>query len=570
MQKYPFPSKKKSLIPYTLGQTQGCKYCIEQKYYLIVLFTIYADWLKIDIKGTKNFNRLKHTTNNKHKMANTYNYNNQTTETITQELNDLKGRLSAISEITAEGVFILENGFCIYANSKGCEMFGYSNDEIIGMHATQVIPEEFIEQVQHRITNNIEDTFEVIALRKDKRTFFAEIKVRNRVYKDKQTRIIIVRDITDYKLSLQNLIESKNKYHTVIENAGDGIIVGDRNGNIIEVNKGFLQMTGFSREEFLNKHVSAIFTPESIEEKPLRFDLLNNGETLIIERNICGKNGEIIPTEMNSKKPDNTYFLTIIRDLRERKKAEEELLRSNEELRTARDKAQESDRLKSSFLTNMSHEIRTPMNGIIGFTELLMKQDLSPELQKDYLNIILSSGQQLLNIINDVLEISKIETGHITLEKVPFDILSMLKEIISFFKPIAQQDNNTLSINTSKCNLAILSGDPSKIQQVLTNLINNSLKFTKNGKVEVGIITRAGETMFYVKDTGIGIPEEYKDTIFDRFTQAEHPGSHKQKGTGLGLSICKKLVDIMDGNIWVESTVGQGSTFYFVIPFVMM
>lgn len=530
----------------------------------------YANWLQPYIKQHKNFNHVKHTNSNKHKMGNTDKYIHHTTESLTQELNELKERLSAISEITSEGVFILENGFCLFANAKGCEMLGYSPDEIVGMHATQVVSEEFIEQVQHRITNNIEDNFEVKVLRKDKRTFFAEVKARSRIYKDKQAKIVVVRDVSDYKLSLQNLIESKNKYHTVIENAGDGIIVGDRNGDIIEVNKGFLQMTGFLREELLKKHISAIFTSESLEEKPLRFDLLDDGETIIIERNIWGKNGEIIPTEMNSKKPDKNYFLTIIRDLRERKNAEEELLRSNEELRTARDKAQESDRLKSSFLTNMSHEIRTPMNGIIGFTELLIKQDLSPGQQKDYLNIILSSGQQLLNIINDVLEISKIETGHITLEKVPFDILSMLKEIVTFFKPIAQQGNNTLSINTSKCNLAILSGDPSKIQQVLTNLINNSLKFTKNGQVEVGIITRSGETMFYVKDTGIGIPEHYMSTIFDRFTQAEHPGIHKHKGTGLGLSICKKLVDIMDGNIWVESTVGQGSTFYFVVPFVMM
>ncbi len=503
-------------------------------------------------------------------MGNSDNYNNNTTETITQELNELKERLSAISEITSEGVFILENGFCLYANTKGCEMLGYNPDEIVGMHVTQVVSEEFIEQIQHRIANNMEDVFEVMALRKDKSTFFAEVKSRNRVYKDKQARIVVLRDISDYKLSLQNLTESKNKYSTVIENAGDGIIVGDISGHIIEVNKSFLHMTGFSREELLNQHISVIFSPNSLEVKPLRFDLLEQGETIIIERIICGKSGEGIPVEMNSKKPDSKYFLTIIRDLRERKKAQDDLLRINEELRTARDKAEESDRLKSSFLTNMSHEIRTPMNGIIGFTELLKKQDLPTNLQIDYLNIILSSGQQLLNIINDVLEISKIETGHITLEKVPFDILSMLKEIITFFKPMAEQSNTTLSINTSKCNLAILSGDPAKIQQVLTNLISNSLKFTKQGHVEVGIITRASETMFYVKDTGIGIPEQYMSTIFDRFTQAEHPGISKQKGTGLGLSICKKLVDIMDGNIWVQSTVGQGSTFYFEIPFVMM
>ncbi|SMO51765.1 PAS domain S-box-containing protein [Saccharicrinis carchari] len=503
-------------------------------------------------------------------MGSTKNYNNQALHTTSHELNELRERWDVLSELTSEGFFILEGGYCIYASPKGCEILGYSAEEIIGLHATQVVSEEYVEEVQHRIDFNIEKTFAPKLKRKDGTSFFAEITSRNREYKDRPVKIVILRDISDYKLSLQKLTESNNKYRTVIENAGDGIIVGDKNGNILEVNNSFLQMTGFLREELLHKHISSIFTRECLEQTPLRFDRVDSGETIIIERTICGKNGEFIPVEMNSKKPDSNHYLTIARDLRERKKAQDELLRKNEELKAAKDKAEESDRLKSSFLTNMSHEIRTPMNGILGFAELLKKQNLTPEQRKDYLNIILSSGQQLLSIINDVLEISKIETGYITIETIPFDIMGMLKEIITFFKPIAERENNTISINTSKCNLAILSGDPAKIQQVLTNLINNSLKFTRNGQVEVGIVTRSSETMFYVKDTGVGIPPESIDTIFERFTQAQHPGIEKSKGTGLGLSICKKLVEIMDGNIWVESTVGEGSTFYFEIPFVMV
>ncbi len=489
---------------------------------------------------------------------------------LKETLNDIEERYKVLSETVFEGIFTTDNGYCIDANKVGCDLLGYKKEEVLGMFVADVVPEKLKKDVLLRISDPQETPFEVIITRKDRSQFYAQVQAKNNTFKGKNVRIIAVRDISDYKSSVACLTESENKYRAVVENAGDGIIIGDATGNIIEINNGFETITGFPKEELLNKHISNIFTQESLDENPLRFDLVNVGHSVILERNIQGKNGEIIPIEMNSKKPSENYYLAIIRDLRERNKAQADLEKTNEALLIAKEKAEESDRLKSSFLTNMSHEIRTPMNGIIGFAELLKKQSLSPNEKENYLNVILSSGQQLLNIINDVLEISKIETGQIKVETVPFDILTMLKEIISFFKPIAERGNNTLTINTSKCNLATLSGDPAKIQQILTNLINNSLKFTDSGHVEIGIITFSGEIIFYVKDNGIGIPEQYMNTIFDRFTQAQHDGVNKQKGTGLGLSICKKLVNIMNGTIWAESKVGEGSTFYFEIPFLGM
>ena len=489
---------------------------------------------------------------------------------LKQELSYLQQKYQVLSETIFEGVYILENGYCIESNQMGCELLGYNHDEIIGMYSVDIVVPEDKEIAESRLANPLDEPFETTLIRKDGSQFHALVRAKSHIYKDKHVRIVAIRDISDYKISIDNLLESENKYKAVVENAGDGIIIGNKQGEIIEANNAFYTMTGYNKEEIINKHISFLFTSDSIEYKPLRFDLVNMGHTVIYERTIVGKNGEMIPVEMNSKKPSDNYYLSVIRDLRERKKAEEDLRKSNKELREAKERAEESDRLKSSFLTNMSHEIRTPMNGIIGFAELIKNQTLTPELREDYINVILSSGQQLMNIINDVLEISKIETGHIKVESVPFDILSLLKEIVSFFKPVAERGHNELTINTSRCNLALLSGDPAKIQQVLTNLINNSLKFTENGKVEVGIITRSVEIIFYVKDTGIGIPEQYINSIFDRFTQAQHDGINKQKGTGLGLSICKKLVKIMDGDIWVESEVGKGSTFYFEIPFMPM
>ena len=496
------------------------------------------------------------------------NYINPEPQEQPESLKDIQEKYRILSETVFEGIFITENGYCIEANDIGCEMLGYTHDELTGMFAVDVVAPEHKEFALSRIEHPKESPIEINVVKKDNSTFFAQVRAKNHTFKGKNVRIIAVRDISDYKRSVDSLTESEHKYRAIIENAGDGILIGDKQGNIIEVNDGYCSMTGFSREEILNNHISTIFAPESLEEKPLRFDLVNIGQSVILERNIVNKNGERIPIEMNSKRPAENYYLAIIRDLRERNKAQEELEKKNQELIFAKEKAEESDRLKSSFLANMSHEIRTPMNGIIGFSELLKNTTLTPDQRTDYLNVILSSGQQLLNIINDVLEISKIETGQIKVEKVPFDIMAMLKEIVAFFKPVAERGNNTLSINTSKCNLAILSGDPAKIQQVLTNLINNSLKFTENGNVEIGIITDSAEITFYVKDTGIGIPEQYMNSIFDRFTQAQHEGFDKQKGTGLGLSICKKLVTIMNGSIWADSEVGKGSTFYFEIPFL--
>ncbi|MGQ1784310.1 PAS domain-containing sensor histidine kinase [Saccharicrinis sp. GN24d3] len=500
-------------------------------------------------------------------MEESNNHTQSEISNLKEALSDIEEKYKVLSETVFEGVFITEKGYCIEANQVGCDMIGYSQEEVLGMFAADLAVPEHRELALERIANPLDTPFEIDVVRKDNTLFHAQIQSKKHTFKGRDARIVVVWDISDYKKSVKELVESENKYCAVVENAGDGIIIGDADGNMLEINSGFEAITGFSKNELLNKHISSIFAPESLEEKPLRFDLLDVGQSIIFERNILGKNGERIPIEMNSKKPSGKNYLAIIRDLRERKKAREDLERKNEELRIAKNKAEESDMLKSSFLANMSHEIRTPMNGIIGFAELLKMLELTPEQREDYLNVILSSGQQLLNIINDVLEFSKIETGQIVVESVVFDISSMLKEIISFFKPVAERGNNTLTLNTTKCNMAILSGDPSKIQQILTNLINNSLKFTESGNVEVGIITDSAEIIFYVKDTGIGIPKQYMNTIFDRFTQAQHDGINKQKGTGLGLSICKKLVHLMNGTIWAESEVGEGSTFYFAIPF---
>jgi PAS domain S-box-containing protein len=432
------------------------------------------------------------------------------------------------------------------------------------MLASEVFEENSKQLVIDHIKEEYDGKYEAVGLRKDGSTFLAEIQGQNYIYRGKNVRITSIRDITEYRHAQTALVESEEKYREVVENAGDGILLGDLSGNIIEANNAFLKMTGYAREELLQKHIKHIFAANALNEKPLRFDLLNQGQSVIIERNLLGKDGSIIPVEMNSKRPHDKYYLAIIRDLRERQKAEKHLRQKNEELRLAKEKAEESDRLKSAFLANMSHEIRTPMNGIIGFAELLKSEFIKEGKSSDYVDIIINSGHQLLNIINDVLEISRIETGLVQLHYETFDVTSLIKELEVFFEPIARKQHNCIQLHQPN-NALLINADKGKVKQILTNLINNACKFTQNGTIAISASAFPGYIQISVIDTGIGIPEEYLDKIFERFLQAKNKDI-LHNGTGLGLSICKKYLELMGGEIWVESKEDFGSTFTFTLP----
>ncbi|MBI9062765.1 MAG: PAS domain S-box protein [Marinilabiliaceae bacterium] len=487
---------------------------------------------------------------------------------LTSSSHESEERLKALSEATLDGIFITQNGYCIEANKSACELLGYRYEELIGKSVISFIHPDYVDCVKQKMKSDTAESYEAIIFRKDGATFHADIKGRNYTFNGKRVRVSAVRDITERKVTEQNLIDSENKYREVIENAGDGILIGNLKGEIIEVNKGFLSLTGYEYDEIINQHISILFSKETLAERPLRFDLLNKGQSVIFEREIIDKKGTTIPIEMNSKRPHADYYLAIIRDLRERQKAEADLRITNKQLRIAKEKAEESDRLKSAFLANMSHEIRTPMNGIIGFAELLRDVTLSPDDRFAYLDVILSSGYQLLNIINDVLEISRIETGQVSTKKESIHLPSVLNELEIFFQPMTSQNRNELILSYPELEeFHYIIGDEAKIIQVLTNLISNALKFTLRGTVHFGYAYENDSLCFYVKDSGIGIPPEYIGRIFDRFLQAEHEGYGKQRGTGLGLSICQKLVELMGGKIWVESSVAVGSTFHFTLPF---
>jgi PAS domain S-box-containing protein len=246
----------------------------------------------------------------------------------------------------------------------------------------------------------------------------------------------------------------------------------------------------------------------------------------------------------------------------------ERIQKINEELNIAKQKAEESDRLKSAFLANMSHEIRTPMNGVIGFSEMLADPDLSPGSRMEYASIIIDSSRQLLSIVNDILDISRIEAGLVSLSKEEVQVNDLLTVLYAFFEPQARNKNLDLrfvkSLNNEEC---VLYTDKTRLRQILTNLLNNALKFTHDGTIELGYEKIDGFMKFYVRDSGIGIPVELHDKIFEPFRQVELEITYHYGGTGLGLSISRKLVELLKGKIWLESQPGTGSVFYFTIPF---
>ena len=280
-------------------------------------------------------------------------------------------------------------------------------------------------------------------------------------------------------------------------------------------------------------------------------------DTLILSRAINSMISDIQEHQYELKQQNEEY-----------EAMNEELRQTNEELEFAKEKAEESDRLKSAFLANMSHEIRTPMNGILGFSELLKRTDLTGDKKDEYIELINDSGQRMLEIISNLLEMSKIETGQLELNIQDTYVNDIINTISVTFEEEAQDKG--LQVKTHKAlpdNKAVIETDSTKLNQVLTNLVKNAIKYTHEGEIEFGYtMERHDRMLFYVSDTGIGISKETQVIIFDRFSQAESTLTRDYEGAGLGLAISKSLVELLGGEIYLKSTPGKGSTFYFTLP----
>lgn len=353
----------------------------------------------------------------------------------------------------------------------------------------------------------------------------------------------------------------------IINSIPDLFWVKDVNGRYISCNNRFEAYSGFSQQEITGK------TDYDIIDKRSADAFFEHDQTVIHQKRAVINEEKVLFASDNKERyletiktpllgSNNTVegIVGIGRDITQR-------IQTLNELTAAKEKAEESDRLKSTFLSNLSHEIRTPMNGIIGFADLLNSDSLSQHQQKKYINIIRSSGNQLIRIIDDILEVSRLETRQIKPQFSEICLNHLLAELLSIFRLQSQQKNIELLLKAELSDKAsYLKTDLTKLRKILSNLLENALRYTHEGFVEFGYYCENDALLMYVKDTGIGIEKDKQDIIFERFKQADIERSQEAGGLGLGLSIARENTELLGGTISVESSPGAGTTFRVQLP----
>jgi PAS domain S-box-containing protein len=388
----------------------------------------------------------------------------------------------------------------------------------------------------------------------------------------KQQNEEIRRSETIIKKINKALSENEDMLRKIFEASPSAIIVLDSEMVVLDCNNASLRMFNTSNKcELISKNFQD-FLGKDITQQPMELlsEIIIDGQSQERQFSLTKSNGSEFKAELSGGMIKDTSgktiaFVVIINDITER-------LQFIGKLNQARIEAEESDRLKTAFLANMSHEIRTPMNSILGFSNLLSETDFDDEKKVEYLKHILQSSNILLNLIDDIIDISKIEAGHLNVNIVESNVNKLVREVFSTFNETKTKQNIELRlILPPESELISVQTDPLRVRQIVTNLIGNALKFTEKGFVELGYNIKNGAVdqflEFYVKDTGVGIPLDKQAIIFERFRQVDEATTRKYGGTGLGLAISKKLVGLLGGNIWVDSTPNEGSVFYFTLPY---
>ena len=365
------------------------------------------------------------------------------------------------------------------------------------------------------------------------------------------------------------LRESEEKYRHIINAAADAIISLDEQGLVREFNDAAEQMFGFAKAEVLGKPLTPMMPPHlrDVHTAGLQRYLTTGQRHLPRWSNVelpgMTKDGREFPLEVSFsllEAGDKKFLTGVLRDITERKRVEGELLQ-------ARETAEAATQAKSAFLANMSHELRTPMNAIMGFTRLVMRrsQDLLPQRQYENLEKILISAEHLLTLINDILDLSKIEAGHMEIHPVSFQLETLVDVCLHTLEPMLQSERIQLRKEIDP-DLSLLSTDRDKVQQILMNLLSNAVKFTPAGSITITAQQHDGEITIAVADTGIGIPAEALEHVFEEFRQVDSSTTRQYGGTGLGLSISRRLAQLLGGDITMQSVVGVGSTFTVTLP----
>jgi PAS domain S-box-containing protein len=516
--------------------------------------------------------------------------------TDSNRIHDENRKLSLVAKGTSNIVVITDKERKIeWVNKAFEDLTGYTQQEVIGKNPGSLLQfknteKETIRAIRKAMNNQETFVGEIQNISKTGRKYWIELSI-SPVFNDEGELlnfIAIESDVTEKKkkdASISNLIETQN---SIFNGVGHAVMFTNPSGVIQRINQAGLGLLGFTEDEIIGKKSQVDFhdfgeiVTRSMElSQELGRPIVPGFETLIAKTNIqhsmdanewiyITKSGRKIPVWVSVtciKNSEGTLigYFSAAEDYTVKKQIEQSLIE-------AKDLAEQAAHAKDSFLANMSHEIRTPLNAIIGFTELLSQNSLDPVL-KDYVDNINTAGANLLLIINDILDISKIESGQLVIESNPMELKSTLKHVYDLLKVKAIEKDLEFNLLLDANMPEFVMGDKGRLNQILMNLAGNSIKFTEHGEVTISVkkLAETNHTVklrFSIKDTGIGIPEDKITTIFERFTQAEASTTRRFGGTGLGLNIVKQLVELQNGEINVVSKVGQGSDFYFIIEFL--
>ncbi len=519
-----------------------------------------------------------------------------------EALRDREQRYRSVLQTVFDGFWISDmEGRIVEVNDSYCEMVGYSREELLKMSIPDVEaiedPEETAAHIKHILEYGY-DRFTTRHRRKDGKIVDVEV---NATYSEEGggRLVVFLRDITERKRAEKEI----SKFKTIADSVPYGIGITDLDNKITYANESLAMMHGYAIEEIMGQSLEIFHSDDQLDMINEIIDKLKSADTFsspeVWHRH---RDGSPLPTLMNwatirdsDRKP--LFIAFSVEDISRQKETEQTLKRYAEELsmakefqeqnsaqltmmvaelNKARDEAEAANRAKSEFLANMSHEIRTPMNGIIGMTELTLDTDPTEE-QQEYLGMVKSSAYHLLEVINDVLDFSRIEAGQLELESIPFNLRETIELALNPFALRVEDKKLELILYMDPLVPDKVVGDPLRLRQIITNLVGNAIKFTEEGEVILRVELEAAEPTprfhFRVVDTGIGIPEERQTAIFDSFTQVDGSTTRQYGGTGLGTTISKQLVEKMNGEIWVESPTndsgsgGPGSTFHFILPF---
>ncbi|MBN2347477.1 MAG: PAS domain S-box protein [Bacteroidales bacterium] len=517
-----------------------------------------------------------------------------------QALKESEEKYRTLVESATDGIAIVQQGIMQYVNPELLKFSDYTNEELVGKPFINFIaPEEKQKVINIHKERMMGDTkvynYETRLCLKENKLIDIEVTSTLLKYKGNNAALVFIRDISEKKKAEEQLALMRFG----IDHSQIGIYMADENGVITYVNDYACKSLGYSAEELIKLKLEKIDPNYNSKSRIKRRYNNTTRSSWTIETWHKRKDGTEFPVEITINYIEfnkKLFTISFLKNITDRQKAQEalkqqnteyqllnekylrqnqELIQSldhiksiNTELKEAKIRAEESDRLKSAFIANMSHEIRTPMNGIIGFSNMYTKPDLNAEKRDYYAKIVIDSCNRLLRIVNDVLDISRIETGQVQVKSEEVNVNDLIMELFVFYK--SNTEHHRVSFYPYKAlkdEDSIIFTDKTKLFQIMNNLLSNAFKFTESGHIKYGYELKDNELIFYVKDTGIGIPSDQKKFIFQPFRQADMGFTRQYGGTGLGLAISKKLVELLGGNIWFESEEAKGSVFYFTMPY---